>query len=121
MKEDLVQAPSPSQIAIGSAVTLAWQVASSSYFHLFVGQLYAGSVMRVVPEKWREIGLAEGTPAFMHNSRLESTPWRAWFMSDEDGEPLGFFETPQQAQQAVSDHVVRSLTAGHGPGTTRVA
>lgn len=39
----------------------------------------------------------------------ESTPWRGWIMSDEDGKELGWFATEQEAKDAVVDAAVREL------------
>lgn len=108
----------PVQAAMGPAVTLAWSKSGETTHHLCIGKLYVGSVYRLVAPNWRETNtMKETSPHFLHNERYEDTPWRAWFMHDEDGDAIGFFETADEAKNHLAEYAVRSLTAGPGPGT----
>jgi hypothetical protein len=57
---------------------------------LYLGKLYVGSIMP---------GSANHHPG----------EWRAWFMSDEDGEELGWFQTEAQAKTALEDRLEWAL------------
>lgn len=82
---------------------------------LYAGHLYIGSIMRVVPERWRELGTYKnepepGTPEYVrknieitraHHVRHEAMPWRGWLMTDEDGSEVGYWATEEEAKLAV--------------------
>jgi hypothetical protein len=130
----MVQAPSQPKSAKLPAVTLAWQQASTQYFHLYAGKLYAGSVMRIVPENWREMGwFKAGVPddasdfqkkshpsLIKHHETNEAKPWRAWIMSDDEGEAIGTFATLDEAKGYLAGRVASSLTAPAPAGTDPV-
>ena len=124
MSEDLVQVTLTPPDCDGSAVTLSWRKASKQYHHLFAGNLYAGSVMRIVPEDWRtranDIASGISKSLARHHERHEAKPWRAWFMSDEDGGEVGHFATLDEAKGYLAEYTNSSLTAPTPTGTTPV-
>lgn len=95
-----------------------------SYGHeahaLYLGELYVGHIMRVVPGQWRNWGhLNETDPdpevEKRHQERREYyesrdlTPWRGWFMKDDDGDEIGFFATAEEARGSVEKHLFSAI------------
>jgi hypothetical protein len=84
---------------------------------LYIGRIYAGSVMLIVPTGWREryanLKTSETTQHIKDNiqsttayyEKHEQRPWRAWIMTDEDGTELGWFATQRQAGDALEEAV----------------
>jgi len=81
---------------------------------LYLGRVYVGSVMCLVPEKWREFEAyrAVGTEKSdlirknIENMRRyyianEAKPWRVWLMTNDDGEEIMKCATKQDAMAAL--------------------
>jgi hypothetical protein len=88
---------------------------------LFLGKLYLGCVMRIVPEGWREFssykkpydGKEEFIKSNIEKSRKyyeanEAAPWRGWIMSSEDGEEVGKYAFREDAMAAL-EHKANEL------------
>lgn len=58
---------------------------------LYLGRIYVGSIMH-----WA-------------NERRAVTPYRAWFMSDSDGDEIGWFATHQEAMDALIDRALKDM------------
>ena len=75
---------------------------------LYIGNLYVGGIMRVVPEDWR--GARVKNPNMMEfYVKRESAPWRAWFMSDDEGDEIGYYATDDEARTALEDHLASAI------------
>lgn len=52
-------------------------------------------------------GLNVGT--VMHHATGRQKSWRAWLMTDEDGEEIGWYMTEREAKDALEDAAARKL------------
>jgi len=83
--------------------------------NLFVGNIYIGCIMRVVPEKWREWDHYKKEPGpeaeeyirrnwvnyKAYYEKHEAAPWRCWLMLSEDGEEIGKRATKEEAMNSL--------------------
>jgi hypothetical protein len=70
-------------------VDLEWRDACPPSQALYLGSLYVGGIL------------------WVHS--LEPAPWRAWFMSVDEGEEIGSFANPDDARKAVEKALVTAL------------
>ena len=79
---------------------------------LYVGRVYIGAIMRMVPEGWRELDSYKLPPkvdepefvkinrenARKSHERHDAKPWRGWIMTCEDGSDVGYWATESEAR-----------------------
>lgn len=101
---------------------LSWRAEDATRGDLYVGNIYVGSVNRMVPDGWREWPLFCDPPPEREahvaknvaNTRSwyekkETKPWRAWIMKDEDGSEHGWFATRDEARQSMEAEVLKQI------------
>jgi hypothetical protein len=76
--------------------------------------------MRIVPEHdWREsnkpnhqdddIVAKNKTRMIAYYTKHEAKPWRAWFMNDDEGNPIGYYATEDDARKALESHLADAI------------
>ncbi len=98
---------------------------------LYVGRLYVGTVARIVPEGWRDFHIykrldddevpeviRQNTEAMRaHHEKHEAKPWRGWLMFNEDGEPVGYWATEEDAKREMlflAENAMKEQEQGNG-------
>ena len=87
---------------------------------LYLGGLYAGEIMRVVPSyDWRKSNApSEGDAEHVERNKAgmlkfyeshEAKPWRAWFMDTDEGNSIGFYASENEARVALEVHLTEAV------------
>ena len=79
--------------------------------HCMVGKLYVGSVHRLFPENWKDIASTATPEQLRWYKKNDARPWRAWIMTDDEGDALGMYATEREAMDALESEVCRSLNS----------
>ncbi len=58
---------------------------------LYLGDLYVGAILHI------------------RSGERSQAPWRAWFMSDDEGNSIGWFTDPDDARKAVVTALIAAL------------
>ena len=74
-----------------------------------VGGIYAGNVHRLIPERWRDLKDVVSSERRRWYEKHDAKPWRAWIMTDDEGQEVGRYASERDAMAALEAKVIDLL------------